>query len=191
MRLGISLLWLVHFLLAANILNAQVKTYQILPEHSSIGFSVIHMGFLEVEGGFEEFSGIIKLNFGKPENLEAEATIFVGSINTENTTRDKTIKSEGYLNSNTYPKIKYKSIDSQKSENGLELIGNLTIKDVKNQITFKYKVENISNIKVRITGEGIINREDFNLDFGPMDGFISDHVEIFLDIVAENETLRK
>jgi polyisoprenoid-binding protein YceI len=65
--------------IAATLLLSSVAyaadTYKIDPAHTSIGFSVRHLGLSNVKGQFKEFAGVIVLDDGKI--TEASGTIQV------------------------------------------------------------------------------------------------------------------
>ena len=120
--------WFVLFLCIVGNLClgfSQTKEYAIIPKESRISFKVSHMGFLTVNGEFHEFSGKLLLTHGKWQGLKSD--IRVKSIDTKDTTRDKTIVGDGYLNANTYPLITF---TSSRITNDT-LTGYLTIKGVR------------------------------------------------------------
>jgi len=167
-------------------LEGQELDYKIQNHLSSIKFTVIHMGFLEVAGEFREFEGLIKVSHN-PNRVFIIGRINVNSINTENESRDETILNDGYLDSKLYPYIKYESTSFQKGDTVDVLNGNLTIRETSRNVKIPIKINTANNDAFSFAGELTILRSDFNLDFGPMDGLVADEVSISL-IINGNRT---
>jgi polyisoprenoid-binding protein YceI len=65
--------------------------YKIDPAHTSVGFSVRHMGVSNVKGHFDDFRGSLVLDNGTLQ--EASGTIQVKSVNTGIEKRDNHLRS--------------------------------------------------------------------------------------------------
>src|SRR3974377_2180731 len=70
-------------------------TYKIDPAHTSVGFSVRHMGVSNVKGHFDEFIGSLVLDNGNIQ--EANATIQVKSVNTGIEKRDNPLRTAEFF----------------------------------------------------------------------------------------------
>lgn len=82
--------------------------WTIDPMHSSVAAVAQHLGISSVHGRFTEFSGRIEI----AEDLEksrVEAVIKAASIDTGNGMRDGHLRSEDFLNVETYPELTYRS----------------------------------------------------------------------------------
>ncbi|MGO8925870.1 MAG: YceI family protein [Limisphaerales bacterium] len=79
MQLKQTLTSIAAALLLGSLAHA-ADTYKIDPAHTSIGFSVRHLGLSNVKGQFKEFAGVIVLDDGKI--TEASGTIQVKSVDT-------------------------------------------------------------------------------------------------------------
>ncbi|WP_433857404.1 YceI family protein [Streptomyces kronopolitis] len=82
--------------------------WTIDPMHSSVAAVAQHLGISSVHGRFTEFSGRIEI----AEDLatsRVEAVIKAASIDTGNGMRDGHLRSEDFLNVETYPELTYRS----------------------------------------------------------------------------------
>jgi polyisoprenoid-binding protein YceI len=102
--------------------------WTIDPAHSSIAFTVRHLGMANVRGRFGAFDGQIEV--GEPlERSSAHVVINAASIDTDNTTRDTHLRTGDFLDVEGFPKIEFHSTGlAQTGQNSWVLDGELTIR---------------------------------------------------------------
>ena len=90
------------------ILMTGFASAQFVPKEqgSSISFKIKNFGF-DVTGRFTGIEGKIDFDPEKPGNDKFDITIDAGSINTDNSLRDKHLTGEGYFNVSKYPRIHF------------------------------------------------------------------------------------
>jgi len=106
------------------------STWKTDKAHSRVNFSVSHMLISEVTGRFTDFE--VTLVAAKDDFSDAKiaVTIKSASINTDNDTRDKHLKSDDFLNAERFPTITFKSTNIERTgDNTYGITGNLTIRD--------------------------------------------------------------
>ncbi len=139
------------------------------PVYSRVSWSITHMGLIEVEGVFREFEGYFTATPPHFKDIQGEFTIWVESIDTQTPPRDARIKSEAFLDVKRYPTIHFKTKKVRwRSLGRLQIIGDLTIKDVTKEVTFTGYFKGFS-LKDPLFGlpraafevEGKISRSDF------------------------------
>jgi polyisoprenoid-binding protein YceI len=148
--------------------------WNIDPAHSSVKFTVSHLVISEVEGNFKKFNGSI--TSAKPDFNDAaiDFTVDINSINTDNESRDKHLKSDDFFNAEKYPNMTFKSASFKKlSGNKYELKGNLTIRDITKPVTFEVSYGGTvkdpwGNTKAGFKATGKINRFDYNLKWNSL-----------------------
>ncbi|MEP0262426.1 YceI family protein [Dokdonia sp.] len=169
----VVLLWSISFLC-----YAQTAYHEIDTEQSTIAFSITHMGLLTVEGHFTGFTGSMIIDSQK-ELKDIQSIISVHSIDTGDTSRDQTLRSEAYLHASKHPQITFNATQITTDT----ITGILQIKEVKKEIHLPYIFLNTKNtdaIGIRMTTT--LSRSDFKLDFGAMNMLIGDTIKIELTI---------
>ncbi len=168
------------------------NTYNIDPEHTSIGFRVKHMGIAWVSGRFRDFYGTFDYNPHNIKDSKTNVAIRSNSIDTASLKRDKHLKSSDFLDHLNFKKIFFISNTVQPvDENHFKLKGVLTIKDIQREVTLD--VQNLGmvtdpwgNQRAGFTATTTINRKNFNLTWnrvleaGAL--LIGDEVEISISV---------
>jgi len=145
---------------------------------SSITFEIKNMGINT--GG--SLGGLTAKIYFVAANLSAstlEASVDVGTINTDNTTKDEHLRSEDFFDVAKYPKITLKSV-ALKHKSGDNYIGTflLTIKDKTRQLDIPFSYADKGNT-VEFKSTFKINRLDFGVGSSSM--ILSDVVTVHLD----------
>lgn len=144
--------------------------YPIERSHSYVEFEIKYMGYAKVKGRFTDFKGTFRYD---PDNLEKTSVIFsvdVGSIDTDLDFRDRDLKSNHWFDAETYPKITFESTNVEEVASGLEVTGNLTIKDVTKEVTIDMDKgsgilkDTRGDSQVIFTGEFGLNRKDYGVE---------------------------
>ena len=137
--------------------------------HSNVKFTVTHLVISEVEGNFTSFTGTMQSSKSDFTDAVIEFSVDVASINTDNDSRDKHLKSDDFFNAEKYPKLTFKSLIFKKiSGNKYELTGDLTIRDVTKRVKFDVTYggtvkDGYGNTKAGFKATATINRFDYNL----------------------------
>ncbi len=170
---------------------AETETYRIDAEHTNIGFKIRHF-FAKVQGRFNTFEGQIVLD---RENLtkgsSVEITIDTASIDTNDTSRDKHLRSGDFFNAENHPKMTFKSKKVRSAgKNKLKVEGDLTIRGITKPVTLEVDVLGFGKgygfrggFEVRTT----IDRHEFNVSWNDIvegTGVLGDDVEILMNIEA-------
>ena len=83
-----------------------MRTWQVDPSHSTIGFSVRHLMISKVRGRFGAFSAELKDDGGFSA---VTASIETGSIDTREDKRDAHLRSADFFDSEKHPKMTFES----------------------------------------------------------------------------------
>ncbi|AJD90047.1 hypothetical protein JMA_07300 [Jeotgalibacillus malaysiensis] len=149
--------------------NTTAKKWAVDTAHSSVDFSVKHMMISKVKGTFHEFGAEVTADPQDLTGADVSFSIKVNSIDTRSQDRDNHLRSADFFEVETYPEITFRSTDVKKiGEDEYEMTGDVTIKDVTRQETFKVEYEGSGqdpwgNQKVGFTADGKINRKNYGL----------------------------
>jgi len=164
--------------------------YKIDPAHSSVGFSVRHMGVSNVKGHFDEFVGSLVLNDGSIQ--AATATIQVKSVNTGIEKRDNHLRTTDFFESAKYPEITFKSKKVEKSGDQSIVIGDFTMRGVTKElrlpVTLSGPVKDPQgNTRIGLEAKATVNRKDYGMKFNAVmeTGGLMVGDEVTIEINAE------
>lgn len=158
------------------------KVFDLDLAHSSVGFSVRHMGLSTVEGRFKEFTGKFDFDPEKGTFKSAEATIWVHSIDTDDLKRDEHLRTDDFFGidlknpkdeKNTKNTIKFNLVSFEPGSPG-KAKGTITMKGVSKPIELAVIHEGYlpkdpsGNERVGFTATGKLNRKDFGINFSKL-----------------------
>ncbi len=109
-------------------------TYTIDAAHSTVGFSVRHLGLSKVKGRFESFQGDVVVA-PDPGASRTSVRIDTASFDTGSADRDGHVKSADFLDVEVYPSMTFESTAVRQDGRRWALDGALTIKDVTLPVT--------------------------------------------------------
>lgn len=166
-------------------------TWLIDPAHSSVEFSVRHMGIATVRGRFADFTAEAELDEGgNPKAITA--SIRAASIDTGVADRDAHLRSPDFLNVERFPTVKFRSTAIESLEaNRARVTGDLTIRGETHPVTFTLeRTDAITDPwgKRRIAGTltGKLDRKTWGLtwnqalEFGAL--LVGEEVKITIDV---------
>jgi polyisoprenoid-binding protein YceI len=172
-------------LLSLAALTAHADTFKIDPVHSSIFFSIKHLGVTDFYGRFNDVSGKVVFDKADPSKSAVEVTIPVESIDTHNDKRDQHLKSPDFFNAKQFPTIVFKSKSVEGSGGTYKANGDLTLHGVTKPLTLEIKRgQDGKGMEGEIRGGGetqfTIKRSDFGMNF--MQGGLGDEVTVMLSL---------
>lgn len=162
--------------------------WSVDPMHSSVNFSVKHMGISIINGHFDKYTG--NITAAKPDFTDAtiDFTVQTGSVNTQVEPRDKHLQADEFFGTEKFPEMKFASTSFKKIKgNEYALAGNLTVRDVTKPVTFKViyggtAKDHSGNSKAGFHATTTINRLDYNIKSDPSGKGIAKDVAITLDL---------
>ncbi|HJS27649.1 MAG TPA: YceI family protein [Actinomycetota bacterium] len=104
--------------------------------HTRIEFIARHM-LSKVRGRFSGYDGTVTIA-ERPEDSHVEVEIQAASLSTDTEMRDDHLRSDDFLEVETYPTISFRSTELRPTgENTFDLVGKLTIKDITRTVVLK------------------------------------------------------
>jgi polyisoprenoid-binding protein YceI len=168
-------------------------TWTVDPIHSTVGFSVKHLGIATVRGKFEDFEGTLEIGEGD-ESARAYGTVQGVSVNTGDAGRDEHLRSADFFGVDQNPELRFESAEiTQVDEDSFEIAGELTMNGVTKPITLTAEVQGTEtdpwgNERVALEVTGQLDRGDWNMTFNQALGsgnlLVGEKVKLQLDIAA-------
>lgn len=183
-------------LLAATAVSAE--TYSVDPAHTSLAFSVRHLGISNVRGHFGEFTGTIVIDKGAIK--DAQATMQVKSIDTGVKQRDDHLRSADFFDAAKYPVITFKTKSVEKKGDQFVLIADFTIRGVTREVRLPVKLngpikDQDGQTRIGLEGKLTINRKDYGINFDAVletgVALVGEEVSIEVNIEAVQQTDEK
>jgi polyisoprenoid-binding protein YceI len=144
-----------------------VGTWKFDPAHTAVQFVARHI-LTKVRGRFTGFDGTIHVA-ERPEDSRVDVEIDAATLETNQDQRDQHLRSGDFLEVETYPKITFRSTEVRPTGgNMLEVVGDLTIKDVTRPVTLQaeYLGQSTNPYGKRVMGfsaHTTIDREDWDM----------------------------
>jgi polyisoprenoid-binding protein YceI len=168
-------------------------TWTVDPAHSTVGFSVKHLGIANVRGKFEDFEGTLEIGEGD-ESARAYGTVQGVSVNTGDVGRDEHLRSADFFGVEQNPELRFDSAEVMRvDDDTFEIAGDLTMNGVTNPISLTAEVQGTEtdpwgNERVALEVTGQLNRGDWNMTFNQALGsgnlLVGEKVKLQLDIAA-------
>lgn len=180
------------FVLVGMLSFAQ-NTWSVDPMHSSVDFSIKHMGISFVQGRFDKFDGIVTAPGSNLDDAKFNFNVYTESVNTAVDPRDKHLRSADFFDVQKFPSMKFEGATISKGkDNTYTLKGSLTIKDVTKEISIpvtfggvakNQKGQEVLGVQAKLT----INRLDYNIKYDPTGAGVAKDVEVslFFELVKQ------
>ena len=168
-------------------------TWQVDPAHSSVAFSVKHMGIANVRGRFTDFQGTVEVG-QDAWSAKARGSIKVASIDTRDEQRDAHLRSADFFDADAFPEITFESTRVEPiDEDSSRVWGNLTMHGITREVQLDLVLQGTDtdpwgNERAGAEIQGSLNRKDFDMKFNQALGsgnlLVGDKVRISIDVSA-------
>lgn len=185
--------------LLLNSFSFAADTYKVDPLHTSVSFSVRHLGINNVKGKFKEFEGALVLEGDRLK--EASGTIHVQSVDTGVEKRDNHLRTAEFFDAAKYPTITFKTKRVEKDGSGqVVLIADFTMRGVTKELRLPAKMSKPTKdpwggVRVGLEAKTKLNRKDYGINYnelletGAM--AVGEEVELEINTEAVKESAEK
>jgi polyisoprenoid-binding protein YceI len=132
---------------------------------SFVAFEISNLGINLVDGTFRGFEGVVLFDATDLSNSSFEMCIDPATVNSGNSSRDKSLLEEDYFHVARYPSICFKSDTVVKTGDGFLTTGILTLKGTSSEVSIPFTAEGN-----RLKGTIEIDRTEYGV--GPSGGFL-------------------
>ncbi|CAE7211578.1 unnamed protein product [Symbiodinium sp. CCMP2456] len=176
----------------AAVPTTRAANFEVDPSHTSVVFSVSHLGYSYTYGMFRDVKGTVEFDKASPEACKFRFTIDAASLNTMNEKRDEHLKGADFFNVKQFPQITFEStaVAPAASADGKTLYnvtGKMTMHGVEKEVTLPIELlgEGETPFKDYRAGfmcQTTLKRSDFDMDF--MVGPIGDSIGVTVSFEA-------
>lgn len=173
-------------LIAASAPAFSAEPYAFDPSHTSISYSIDHMGLSEMHGVFRKFDGTLMLDTGDLSKSSVSVKIDTASIDTGVDKLDEHLRTPDFFDVGKYPQISFTSTAVEPTgANSFKLTGDLTLHGVTKSVTLDASMRTIASHPFRkvpaagFRATGTLNRSDFGIVTYP--GALGEVVKIRID----------
>jgi polyisoprenoid-binding protein YceI len=172
---------------------SDATAYEIDPTHTYVGFSVRHMMVTQQRGQFHGVRGKLELNWVDVTQSRVEASIDVGSVDTNVAQRDDHLRNADFFDAAHHPKMTFVSKEIRRRGDGrFDIVGDLTIRGTTRSVTLDSdpisdeSKDPFGMIKVGTSASTKISRKDFGLVWNAVletgGVAVGDEVKVTLDL---------
>ncbi|WP_410606486.1 YceI family protein [Amycolatopsis sp. lyj-109] len=164
-------------------------TWAIDPVHSTVTFTVRHLGVSKVRGRFDTFDGTI-VTGETVLGSSVTATIQATGVNTNNEQRDGHIRSADFLDAEQHPVLTFTSTGIRADGGDFLIDGDLTLHGVTKPVTLTAEIGGFGDGAtpdskvVGVSAKTEISRAAFEVGATIPGAVVSDKITIDLDIEA-------
>jgi len=164
----------------------EAGVYAVEPDHTQVGFSVLHLGFSRYDGVFSNVSGQLTLDPKSPDAISLDVTVPVNSVRTTSAKLDGELKGDQWLNAGKFPTMRFRSTKvTQSGPSTATVAGELTLHGVTRPVALKARFvgAGVNPLDRSYTAgffvTGVIKRSDFGVNaYVPM---VSDQVGLTIN----------
>jgi polyisoprenoid-binding protein YceI len=169
-------------LVAGGIAVADPTRFRIQPEASEARFKATSR-LMDADGRFSRLAGEVTVDPKDPATAKVTVTIDAVSIDTGIGMRDNHLRSADFLDVARFPTIKFESQRVEMTGSKAAVTGQLTLHGVTREIVVPVEVQ-LSGVALVATGEFVLNRRDYAMNYSSPWNPIADSVRITFTIRA-------
>jgi polyisoprenoid-binding protein YceI len=140
--------------------------------HSSVVFSIRHLGLSRVRGRFDDFDATLRVGPSLDE-VQIDATVKMSSIDTNQPDRDAHLRSTDFFDVERHPTMHFASTQVRElADGGYVMAGELSINGTTRPIELEVEFHgtqthpNTGALHAGFTADGELKRSDYGIEFG-------------------------
>ena len=161
-------------------------TWALDPFHSSVGFTIRHLGVSKVRGRFNDFT-VDAVVGDSLETTSVSALVQLASVDTGNADRDAHVQAPDMVDVATRPTMAFRSVTIAPDGDDWAIDGEVTIGDVTRPLRLVAELGGVETFAdgsrhAGFEARGEIKRTDFGIAPGVPSAMLSDVVKFELDL---------
>ncbi len=179
--------------LLSSVAKADMASYELDPEHTTIFFTVDHVGYAKTLGVFTKLSGTFLYDDETQQLGKVTVNIDAAKVESFNKARDKHVRSKDFLHVKAHPLITFTAEggDATNAADGTTITGDLTIRGQTQPVTLEVILNKAAPYpfghKRDVLGLSMnttINRSEFGMTYAVGNGLVGDEVIIQIETEA-------
>lgn len=171
---------------------AEPARFELDPSHTTVFFTVDHIGYARTLGVFGTVSGDFIYDMDTQDLSNVQVSIDAGSVNTFHDARDGHVRNKDFLDVSNHPEITFvATAGTPTSDTGGTVTGDLTILGQTQPVTLDVKLNKAAEypfghkrLVLGLSLETTINRSDFGMSYAVDNGLVGDAVYIQIETEA-------
>lgn len=146
-------------------------TWPVDAAHSTVEFTVRHLGLSKVRGRFNEFDAGLTVGHDLASTA-LRAAIQLDSVDTNNVDRDGHLRSPDFFGTDTHPQMTFVSTSiTDLGDGDYELLGDLTLKGTTRPVVLAVEFNGTEDypmdqsLHAGFSARGVISRKEFGVEF--------------------------
>jgi polyisoprenoid-binding protein YceI len=174
--------------------QAAPARYTIDPEHTSIAFTVSHIGYHNLLGQFLKGGGSFVWDEEARALSDLEVRIEAASVFTNHQARDEHVRGKDFLDAAANPAITFVGRSAEPTgERTGRVTGDLTLRGVTRPVTLDVTWNKsgwypyLDNYVVGISARTVLKRSEWGMDYAVANGLVGDEVAVIIELEAIRE----
>lgn len=162
--------------------SAETRRYNVQSDVSEVGFRATSR-LMNADGRFHRMRGEIVVDPKDLSTARIGVTIESASIDTGIGLRDTHLRSKDFLDVEKFPDIIFESVRVEATGRRATVTGRLTLRGISKEIAVPVDVA-VSDVALVATGELVMNRRDYGMDYNSFVNPIGNEVRVNFTIRA-------
>ncbi|MCA0928084.1 YceI family protein [Ruegeria profundi] len=171
---------------------ADMARYDLDPDHTTVYFTIDHIGYAKTLGVFTEVTGSFLYDTETQQLSDVQVAIRAESVTTFQDARDSHVRNRDFLNVSTYPEITFTANGGNPTNtNSGTVTGDLTILGQSRPVNLNATLNKVAEYPFghgrEVLGLSLntsIMRSDFGMTYGVDNGLVGDEVTINIETEA-------
>lgn len=174
---------------AMNTLDASAGNFRLDAVHSSVIFSIKHLGVANFYGRFNRLEGVINWHPDNPAESAITLRIDAASVDTNSERRDAHLRNPDFFNAPEFPHITFTSSKIERAGDVYKVHGELDMHGVKRPLTVDLRQTGSTQHRsgrelIGLESTFTINRSQWNMNYGIDAGALADEVRLIISMEA-------
>jgi polyisoprenoid-binding protein YceI len=174
---------------------AEPAVYEIAPEHAVVAFMVEHIGFAKVLGSFTDVEGSYTFDEATGELSNVRVTVATESVDSHHEERDEHLRSDEFLDTKAHPQMTFTADSARRvSDREFEISGELALLGITRPLSLQARWNKSDDYPIGrnayamgVSARGVLQREDFGMDYAIDNGWVGNEVEIVIEFEAQRQ----